>query len=579
MPSRPEAEAWIDAVRQATDIVEVVGRWVSLRRKGRRWWGLCPFHPEKTPSFSVDPDRQLFYCFGCHAGGTVFTFLTRITGRSFWDVAQELAEAAHLPPWEGTEDPDRQRLVRLGQVLEWAHAFFRRQAAAHQAAVTAVLAERQVPAEVAERFQLGYAPDGWDLLWRHLEGLGVEAAEAEAAGLVVRKPNGGGVYDRWRHRLIFPIRDVKGRLVGFGGRALAPDQEPKYLNSPETPLFHKGHVLYGLEVAKPAIAAGRRPLLVEGYFDVVACHAAGLSQAVATLGTSLTDYQARLLGKLGAEVDLCFDQDAAGEQAARRAFPILAQAGLRVNRVRLPAGKDADECRRVLGDSALQAAVEARVGYLDLLFEELRQVSGIRERAERFAALRPLLEAVPDVVERSGYLESAARILHMDPSILTQGFENAQGEKHTSGKNRHNMVRTKPELPSVVSQLLATLIRHPEEVSRVLAGLPEWQPVPEFERLLTSIAAGEAKEPARWVDSLPEELQPLALEALAWEGPDGGPGAISDYVEALRRAADERRWQRLQERVRRGDETQDVLAEIRELSSRLQRYKVRRGGY
>ncbi|MBX5466786.1 MAG: DNA primase [Firmicutes bacterium] len=579
MPSRPEAEAWIDAVREATDIVEVVGRWVVLRRKGRHWWGLCPFHREKTPSFSVDPDRQLFYCFGCHAGGTVFTFLSRMTGKSFWDVVQELAEAAGVPvPAQVGGGARAEGARRLRQVLEWAQEFFVEHRARHRHLVAEALAARGIGEAWADRFQLGYAPDGWDGLWQMLQRRGVSAAEAEAAGVVVRRQAGEGVYDRWRHRLMFPIRDAHGRLVGFGGRALRADQEPKYLNSPETALFHKGRVLFGLEVAKPAIGPGRPPLLVEGYFDVVACHAAGLSQAVATLGTSLTEYQARLLAKLGAEVDLLYDRDDAGRAAAARAFLVLSAAGLRVNRVDLPAGKDPDECRRVAGDAALVQAVANRRPFVAAALAELEGVGGIRERAERFQAIRPLVEAVPDPIERVGYLESAARVLHMDPSILTQGFEGAQGEKHTSGKNRHNMVRTKPVLPSVVSQLVATLIRHPEEVPRVLAELPEWQADPVWGRLLSSIAAGEAADPARWLDALPAAAQPWAAEALAWDGPDGGSQAVADYLRALRAEADFRRWQGLQERIRRGDETEDVLTEIRELAGRLQRHKVRRGG-
>lgn len=402
---------WINRVREATDIVAVIGQTVALKRRGRKWWGLCPFHVEKTPSFSVDPEKQLFYCFGCHTGGTVFTFLERIEGKDFLTVVRELSERAAIPAPD--HNPARERAARergrLQDILEWSQRFFVAQLAAEAGAgARAALAARAVEPALAARFGIGYAPAEWEGLVRFLTARGVSAEEMVAAGVAVRGQR--GVYDRWRDRLMFPIRDGGGRVVGFGGRALGEGQEPKYLNSPETAVFRKGQVLFGLELARPAWHRGQRPILVEGYFDVVACHAAGLEQAVASLGTALTAEQAQLLARHSTEVDLLYDADSAGQEAMRRAFPILTAAGLKVNRVTLPAGKDADECRRQAGEAALKGAVEAREAFLEGEVHRLaaRVRAGLEERAAALAQVRALWQAERDPVRRDLALQQAA---------------------------------------------------------------------------------------------------------------------------------------------------------------------------
>ena len=284
-------QAWIDAVRQSVDIVEVVGRHVALKRKGRHWWGICPFHAEKTPSFSVDAQQQLFYCFGCHEGGTVFTFLMRLEGREFLDVVESLGEAAGIARMD---QEDHDPYGRLRAVLEWSHEYFHESFRRHAEHLYDYLDGRGVDRPMVDRFQLGFAPDSWHGLTDLLRRRGVAVEDMVQAGVVVRRDD-GGAYDRWRNRLMFPIWDKDGRIVAFGGRALNPGQDPKYINSPQTPLFHKGRLLYGGHLARPSWRKGERALIVEGYFDVVACHQAGLTQAVGQLGTALTDDHARFL--------------------------------------------------------------------------------------------------------------------------------------------------------------------------------------------------------------------------------------------------------------------------------------------
>lgn len=582
----PGTDTWVDKVRQAVDIVDVVSRTVPLKKKGRHLWGLCPFHSEKTPSFSVDPDQQLFYCFGCHAGGTVFTFLMRLGGKEFRDVVEELAEEAGIErPRDGREDPDQGRRLRILSVLEWTQGFFRQQARDSADVVEAVLEERKIPRTLAERFDLGYAPNSWDALVTHLRRRGVEAEEMESAGVVMRRQDGRGVYDRWRHRLMFPIRDRKGRVVGFGGRALGEGQEPKYLNSPETPVFQKGRLLYGLDLALATLRAGQAPLLVEGYFDVIACHAAGATEAVASLGTALTSDQARLLSRFGDRATLFYDADAPGREATKKAFVTLSRTGVRVDAVWVEGGKDPDEYRRLAGDEMLLRAVRHPKPYLEGVISQLKTGVSPREKADAFQLVRPLLAAVGDPVEREGYLELLARTLHMDQSILTHSLDGSQGEKHTIGKNRHNMEGpSKPQLPSVQVRLVASLLRHPEALPEAQSEIEKWETDPQLLEVLAAIAKREHHPDegwagwSGWIEGLDGTARQLVLEALAWEGPDGGKRVINEYVEALRRQADEGRWRILQERIRRGEQAADVLTEVREMARRLERYKIRREG-
>ncbi len=572
----PEYEAWITNVRQATDIVEVISRTVALRRGGKHYWGLCPFHTEKTPSFSVDAEQQLFYCFGCHSGGTVFTFLMRREGAEFIDVVRHLGEETGIA--EPKRGSSRQSAHdSLYSVLGWCQEYFQR----GRERVEPFLARRELPWSVAERFQLGYAPRDWRGLVTFLRERGVSEREMVAAGVAVAdKP--AEAHDRWRHRLMFPIWDARGRICAFGGRALDSGQEPKYLNSPETPIFHKGQVLYGLHLARPRWQAGAVPVLVEGYFDVVACHTAGLDQTVASLGTALSSGQARWLARFGSEVTLAYDLDDAGQQATKRAFVILSEVGLKVNWARWnEAWKDPDEVRKQGGEETLRAVVDANTPYLAAVAETLHGTTP-REKAYAVQTVRPLLMAVSDPVERHGYLEIIARKLRVDLSILAQSAEDSQGAKDTFGKNRHNMRRTgekpSPTLPSVDVELLAALLRHPQAIPDVRAKVPEWPREGHLETTLDFILTRGTDNLADWIDGVESDGRRLLLEALEWQGPDGGQTAIDDFVERIKERGEQERLQTLQERARQGECAEELMREVRAAMERLGRQKARKEG-
>ncbi|RMH16476.1 MAG: DNA primase, partial [Acidobacteria bacterium] len=345
----------VQAVRDAIDVVSLAGEYTSLKRRGKRYVGLCPFHKEKTPSFSVDPDQGLFYCFGCGAGGDAIKLYMEQSGDDFPAAIENLAQRYGIPLPRKRRGARRRDEPDLGSALEAAAAFFTRALAKSEAA-QGYLDRRQIPPALRRQYGLGYAPDAWDRLLSAL-GRRIPTATLEAAGLISRSEKSGKLYDRFRHRLMFPVHSPAGRLVGFGGRTLGDDRA-KYINTAETAYFHKGNLLYGLHQAKRALRDGGRAVLVEGYFDVLGMAAAEIPWAVAGMGTALTAEQARLLARFADEVVVAYDADDAGEKAFERALPLLLDAGLVVRRARFPTGHDPDSLRLEAGPEAVRAAVE-----------------------------------------------------------------------------------------------------------------------------------------------------------------------------------------------------------------------------
>ena len=336
----PQAEALTNQIREATDIVELVGEHVALKSAGSNHKGLCPFHNEKTPSFHVSPSKQIFKCFGCGAGGDVFKFVQLREGVSFPEARTILGERAGIRldaqrPTSG-DGPDRRQLARANN---WAAEYFRRQLTGATTGKLAgqYLQQRQITPETADRFGLGYAEDSWDGLLSTAAGQSIPVSLLLAAGLVRARGEGGGHYDAFRHRLMFPIRDLSDRVIGFGGRALG-DDPAKYINSAETALFEKGQNLYGLDQARQAIAEQGHAVLVEGYTDCLMAHQHGLQHVVATLGTALTERQVQLLRRFAERVTVVFDSDEAGQRAADRAIELFLTQQLAVRLARVPEG-------------------------------------------------------------------------------------------------------------------------------------------------------------------------------------------------------------------------------------------------
>ncbi|HEX9940384.1 MAG TPA: DNA primase [Thermoanaerobaculia bacterium] len=411
----------VQAVRDAVDIVAIASDHTRLRKAGRRYQGLCPIHKEKTPSFSVDPVQGLFYCFGCGAGGDAIKLHMLTSGDDFPAAIEALAMRYGIPLPSRAEArfaggrPERD----LEGALQAAAEFFTDQLRKSPFARD-YLEGRHIPPELVERFGLGYAPEGYKNLLQALHPR-VPQADLEAAGLVGRSER-GDLYDRFRHRLIFPIHNPSGRLVGFGGRTLG-DDKAKYVNTSETDRFHKGFLLYGLHLAKREIRETGRAVLCEGYFDVIGSVACGLEGAVAGMGTALTPEQAKLLSRYAEEVVVAYDGDSAGENAFRRALPLLLAERLGVRRARFPGSHDPDSLRLEQGEEAVRSAVD---GAEDAVMAELDHAipAGTARdpwsQAKAAAAVSELLRPIPDSILRFSYARLAADRLGIPVEMLSR---------------------------------------------------------------------------------------------------------------------------------------------------------------
>jgi DNA primase len=456
----------IERVRDRVDLVELVGRSVSLKRAGRSYKGLCPFHGEKTPSFHVNPDRGSYYCFGCQEGGDAFSFLMKVENLTFVEAVRSLARDCGIEiPETGGE----------GGVSEAAYAANEIAQAAYRAAfaepgnpAAAYLVRRGLTLDDAERFEIGFAPDRWDTVARALAAKGVSAQTGEKAGLLAPRERGDGHYDRLRGRLTFPIRDARGRIIGFGGRALTENQEPKYLNTPESPIFHKREAFYGLSSALAAIRRADRAVIVEGYFDRIALARAGVDESLATCGTALSEGHARNLHRRTRNVVLLFDGDEAGQRAMERSLEVLLPAGLRVRAALLPAGADPDDLLAREGADALRALIDRAPAALDFAIDRAvaRGCSSPAEQADAVAAVAPLLALIPSGVERSGFAQRLA---------LSVGTAVAHVEAGIRASLRGQDAREAVPIPVRMSapedrkirQLARSLVDHPDLAGRV----------------------------------------------------------------------------------------------------------------
>ncbi|MDR2671614.1 MAG: DNA primase, partial [Oscillospiraceae bacterium] len=404
-------DVFLDELFARTDIVELIARYVPLKRQGSDYKGLCPFHSEKTPSFTVSPDKQLFYCFGCSTGGGALQFVMRAENLDFAGAVHFLADRANLPvPEEGADRDARRRRDAVYQLNRAAARYFHETLLSPAGeAGQAYCRARGLSRGAVTRFGIGYAPDRWEDLVRAMTEAGFTKSDLLEAGLVVRNKT-GGLYDRFRGRLMFPIVDLRRQVVGFGGRVL-DGSAPKYLNSPDTPVFSKSRQLFALNMAKNTKQG--RLILAEGYMDVVSLHQAGFDCAVASLGTALTDAQALLLAKYTKEVVLAYDMDSAGQSAARRAIELLGQSGVAVKVLRLRDAKDPDEFLRRYGREALAALLAGSETQTEYRLSTLAARFDLADDEGRLAFCREaavLLAALPGAAERDVYTRRAAEM-------------------------------------------------------------------------------------------------------------------------------------------------------------------------
>lgn len=394
------SQGTLDQVRAANDIVDVIGSYLPLKRAGTNFVALCPFHKEKTPSFHVNPNRQIFHCFGCQKGGDVFTFVKEFENIEFPEAVRRLAERARIPLEYERGGPDPQTRFLKEQLLAIHEQITQRwQAALLNDAGGQIardyLTKRGVPSEAVKLFRLGYAPDSWDDTVNWSRSKGYDSALVEKAGLILRKEGAGSHYDRFRGRLMFPICDEQGRVVGFSGRVLSGDEKTaKYVNSPETPIFTKSKVFFGLDKSKRALLDAGYAVVCEGQLDLIACYMAGVQNIVAPQGTAFTADHARILRRYVEEVVLCFDSDAAGQNAAVRSLDSLLASGLAIRVAVVPAPHDPDSFIKSMGGTAFKNLIAGADGFYDYYLKRLCMVHDVKGDKGRLAVLRSMAEAI-----------------------------------------------------------------------------------------------------------------------------------------------------------------------------------------
>jgi DNA primase len=535
---------FVEQLKSSIDIVDVVGQYVRLRKAGTRYVGLCPFHTEKTASFGVHAVHQFYKCFGCGASGDAIKFVMEIEALTFYEALRLLAERYGIPMPKRAEysDPETKLRAAIYRMHETAQQMYRAAlASAAGAEARGYLERRGLTPALIEEFGLGYADRSGQALARALEREGFPQEQMEQSGLVLRRQDGSGFFDRFRGRLMFPIHNESGAVIGFGGRALSAGEEPKYLNSSESPIYHKGRVLYNLHRAKTAIRAASRAVLVEGYMDVIGAWAAGVHGVVASCGTALVVQQVRAIKRHSERIVVNFDADEAGVKAAERSIEILIEEGMQVRVLELEGGLDPDEYVKANGAEAYRQHVESAPGYFYWLADRARAKFDVRTSEGRVAGLKFLLPAVQrisDKLERATVANDIANYLGVEPGLVLEYFRKAV-------ERRDKTMATAAEPVKPVERILLNAVLESLEVRRSI--LPRLKQAPELEQFATRrifealIAAEESGAPLRVADvqaRLGEADQRL-FASLLFADKEGEEEATEERAEACMRALEE----------------------------------------
>jgi DNA primase len=574
----------LERVKGAVDIVEVISAHTDLRRQGSRWVGLCPFHEERTPSFSVDAQEKLYHCFGCGVGGDAIKFVEEKEGLGFAEAVEVLADRYGVELVRDKEDPRaearRQQRRRLGDLLDRVAAFYAAYLWDSEEAGKArdYLGERGLGEEALRKFDVGYAPSAWDTVLLRGQRAGFSVEELRGVGLAQRGKS-GGEYDRFRSRIMFPIRDRRGRTLGFGGRAMRSDQGAKYVNTAETEFFHKSEMLYGIDLAKAAIAKAGQAVVVEGYTDVLALHQAGIEEAVGVMGTAITEEQVAALSGMVEEVVLALDADSAGQEAMLRAQRVAAGRKMRLRVAAMPAGEDPAEMLAAEGGAErfralLDGAVELTAFQVGLVLERT-DAGSPTERDRALAEVAPILAGLGESASRDDLVRRVAERLDLEPAMVMGRVTAARplsgGRGEPEGGEAAPAPRRSAELTSRERReraLLAMCIALPDEGSEYLARLSEGHLSPlgaraaawlrahpddpasdlpredaELSGLIAELVIVAHEEPA---STEAMELNFLLLEQRRLEAEIAAAGADEDYQ---RRAALSRERAALVERI------------------------------
>src|SRR2546427_6525796 len=464
-------QTFIDDLRRQADIVRVIQDYVSLKKKGANWMACCPFHKEKTASFSVSPAKEIFYCFGCHKGGSVFNFVMEMERVAFPEAIKIVAEKSGMPLPKLIDDSRFEARQRESdQVIElnqWALSWWEQQLEGSSAPARAArkyLDGRDINEETRKTFRLGFAPDSWEALSTHLRQKGATQEQLEKSGLVVKKEEGGS-YDRFRGRLMFPVFDAQGKPIAFGGRTLDPEGEPKYLNSPETTTYTKGRHLFGLNLTRDEIRKQGFAILVEGYLDLIVPYQFGVRNLVASLGTALTPEQVKLIGRFARKVVVNYDGDRAGVQAAKRAIETILAEDLEVKVLVLPDNADPDEFIRKHGVTEYQRRRGEAQPHIQFVIDQAVRDRNLHSPADKAAAVEetlPFVRGVRNRIQRSEYFEIAMDALRVQPEQRRELWTRIRSGASTDAASVQEVIRPAARATVAEEKLLGLLLAHEE---------------------------------------------------------------------------------------------------------------------
>jgi len=560
------SQGLIDEVKARVSIREVVSDYLHLTKSGANWKALCPFHKEKTPSFMVHEGKAIFHCFGCGESGNIFTFLMKMEGISFPEALERLAKRAgvELPkPEAAPRTKEQEENARLFRITELAQKFYQEKLFSPQGKKALQYFEsRGLNKSQIERFGLGYAPEGWDNLLNYLEGRGVPIPFILATGLIIPRENAPGHYDRFRDRALFPIRDLLGRVRGFGARVF-DDSLPKYINSPESPIYKKGEMLYGLELAKDAIRKKDRAIIVEGYFDRISLALFGFDEAVASLGTAFTDSQAHIIGRYTRNIYLVFDPDEAGRKASFRALPTFLSAGEMPFLVLMPQGFDPDDLVRKQGVEAFEKLIPNAPRLLDYYLElELASAgSDLAKKSEKIRELLEVISIIPQALERELYLKKLSEMSGVSLSQLQKIMLRDRAAPRPE-KQAHSPKAPADTLNWLAAEelILACIVNNPvPELAQILIEQKVIEKISEpllaeyLSKIIEEIISKNSCDPADFFHLLNgSKWERVAGRALSEDNPYQGDSlfqAIKDAVSVLDKKALEQKDQEITQKL------------------------------
>jgi DNA primase len=584
----------LEQIRNASDIVDIIGASIPLKRAGANFTALCPFHKEKSPSFNVNPHKQIFHCFGCHKGGDVFTFVREYENLSFMEAVKRLADRASIP-LEFDNQPGQQQARHLKETLLLMHEQIAQRwqnALANDAGgqiARDYLAKRGVSEEAIKLFRLGFAPEAWDDTVNWSRSKDFPLPIVEQGGLIIRKEESDRYYDRFRGRLMFPICDEQGRIIAFSGRVLSGDEKvAKYVNSPETSIFTKGKVFYGLDKAKRPILDAGFAIICEGQLDLIACHTAGIKNMVAPQGTAFTPDHARILKRYVEEVVLCFDSDNAGQNAAVRVFDSLLASGLAVRVASMPKGHDPDTFIKEHGGEAFQELITRAEGFFDFYLNRLCATNDVRTDRGRLAVSHDMAEALQktgSAVLLDTYAQKTAMRLNISPESMRVEFKKVGRNKpavyEPSDPGPEPEMEEELPLPSEREfWLLRFLFNHDEQLDWVAAHFDlAWVEHPAVRRAVEARLRAHAEDSWRGVPALIDAMQDPATTGLITGAVTGAQltGDLSrnlmETIRMLRSAFIDRRLGELKLRLSQPGLLESEAVEVLNEQSQLRRLK------